>query len=125
MSEIDFDAEPDASDPISQILSGQPPVRYYGRYWSDQVQSGHRALAGLARDRYREVRFEDLVARPGEVLREICDFFELDAERGDWLDCAAALVRGTPPRRFPNLAADEQARLAAACAPGRALLGQK
>jgi hypothetical protein len=122
MAEIDFDAPPTPEDPISRILSGEPPVEYYGRYWSDQMAHGLAARERLAADAYHEVRFERLVEAPVEVLREIAGFFELDAE-GDWVVRAAALVQGVPATRFDRLAPDEQRRLADACQPGRALLG--
>ncbi len=121
MSEIDFNAPPKPSDAISQILGGQPSVTYYGRYWSDQIVHGFEAARHLGAERYREVRFEDLVAKPREVLAGICDFFELEV--GDWIERAADLVRGTPPSRFPSLPACEQDLLREACEPGRALLG--
>ena len=121
MSEIDFDASPKPSDAISQILAGQPSVTYYGRYWSDQVVNGFRAVRNLEADRYREVRFEDLIAQPGEVVADICEFFELEV--GDWIERAVGLVHGIPPSRFPDLPACEQALLREACGPGRALLG--
>ena len=121
MSEVDFGAAPEPADAISRILSGQPPVAYYGRYWSDQVLNGFRALRHLDADCYLEVRFEELVSKPAEVLDRICDFFQL--ERGAWVDQAAGLVRGTPSSRFSALPEDERVVLAEACAPGRALLG--
>lgn len=124
MSEIDFDAPLDASDPLSKLLSSRPDVSYYGRYWSDQVLHGDEARKGIDPQRYHEVRFEDLVTKPDAVLEEICDFFALDASPGGWTHRAAGLVRGLPPARFPDLPGDEQARLVEACRPGRAVLGQ-
>ena len=121
MAEVDFAAAPEPTDAISRILSGQPPVAYYGRYWSDQVIHGFRALRYLDADGYLEVRFEDLVSKPAQVLDRICDFFEFD--RGAWIDRAVGLVRGIPPSRFSALPEAERALLAEACAPGRALLG--
>jgi hypothetical protein len=46
-------------------------------YWRRFVRAGRRGgrMAGL--DRYREVRYEELVARPETVLRSLCDFLEL------------------------------------------------
>ena len=124
MSEIDFDAPPDPNDPVSRILDGQPPIAYYGRYWSDQVGNGFRALRELDANRYHEVRFEDLAAKPEQVLFEICRFFDLDPKRDKWIERAVSLVRGIPPSRFPNLPPDEQALLKEACHPGRTLLRQ-
>lgn len=112
-----------ADDSISQMLASRPPVEYFGRYWSQELQNGMPAAGELARDRYAEVRFEDLIARPNETLRTISDFFELPAGAG-WLDRAAALIRGVPPYRFDKLSPDQQSRLAEACRPGMRLLGR-
>ncbi len=113
----------DASDPISRMLASRPPVEYFGRYWTQELTRGYRAATKLNADQYLEVRFEELIARPRETLRAIGDFFELDAG-GDWVDRAAALIRGVPPTRFDKLSADEQERLAEACRPGMQLLGR-
>ena len=43
---------------------------------------------------------------------------------GDWILRAAALVRGVPARRVPELARAERDALEAACRPGQVLLGR-
>ena len=121
---IDLDAPPDPQDPISRILGSRPPAEYFGRYWTDQIVRGFRALGRLNADQYLEVRFEDLVSAPRDTLRVISDFLELDPDRDGWIERAAALVRGVPPPRFAQLPADEQERLAEACRPGRQLVGR-
>jgi putative sulfotransferase len=113
-----------ATDAITQMLESKPPVEYFGRYWTQLIARGFRCLGQLDAEQYREIRFEDLVANPREVLRTIGEFFELDAEKDDWIDRAAGLVRGIPPTRFERLSADEQRRLADACRVGQQLLGQ-
>ena len=123
LDEIDFSAPPSPTDGISRILASRPPVEYFGRYWTDQLIQGFRCLKQLNADQYIEVRFEDLVAKPREVLRIISDFFELDADRDAWIERAAALVHGIPPTRFDQLSKDEQERLSQACWVGRQLLG--
>jgi hypothetical protein len=120
---LDLQATPTCSDPISQILASRPCAHYFGRYWNDQVLRGYRALPRLDPDRYCEVRFEDLLERPGEVLGGIGAFFGLDADPG-WVARAAALVEGVPARRVPELASEEREALAAACRPGQQLLGR-
>ena len=121
---IDLDAAPDPQDAISRILASRPPAEYFGRYWTDQIVRGFRALGRLNADQYLEVRFEDLVSRPRDVLRMIGQFFELDADRGGWIERAAALVHGVPPTRFELLCRDERQRLDDACRVGRQLLGR-
>jgi len=119
---FDLHAEPDPLDPISRILASRPPVEYYGRYWSDQIANGFRAIEAIEPECYRAIRFEDLVSDPRTVLAEICEFFALDAGRGDWVARAAARVRGIPPLRAPQLAAEERALLDLVCRPGQELL---
>jgi len=114
----------DASDPVSRMLASRPDVEHFGRFWSNQVERGMDACEALPADRYLEVRFEDLVREPVPVLRRIGEFFELDLEQKAWLDAAAALIRGTPPSRFAELAPEEQERLAEACRPGMRRIGR-
>lgn len=109
-------------DPISGMLESRQPVECYGRYWTDQLIRGFRDLKRLNADQYLEVRFEDLIATPAQVLRRISAFFALDPDRDAWIQRAAALVRGTPPLRFGTLSKDEQERLKQACSVGSQLL---
>ncbi len=120
---IDLDAEPDSADPVSQILASRPPVEYFGRYWSDQLARGYRAVRRLDADQYLELVFEELVAEPRAALERIAGFFELPAN-GDWIDRAAALIHGSPPTRFGGLGEDDQRRLAEACRTGQQLVGR-
>lgn len=120
---LDLHGAPTGHDVISRILESRPPARYFGRYWSDQLERGHAALPRLEPGQYASVKFEDLVARPGQMLEGVCRFLDLDAG-GGWIARAAALVRGVPPTRFEKLPPDEQSELAAACRPGRAHLAE-
>jgi putative sulfotransferase len=115
---------PRADDPITAMLQSQPPAEFFGRYWSELIARGFRALPRLDADQYLAVRFEDLVAKPAEVLATIADFFAFEPADDGWIERAAALVRGIPPTRFDGLAPDEQERLDASCRAGRQLLGQ-
>ncbi len=124
LDQIDLSVPPQPGDPISRILDSRPAVEYFGRYWTDQLIQGFRSLTRINADQYLEVRFEDLVSRPRDVLRLTCDFFELDPDTDGWIDRAAALVRGVPPTRFDKLTEEEQERLARACVVGRQLLGR-
>ena len=104
-----------ATETIDRLLETRPPVELFGRYWTQQVEAGSKALATIDPARVLEVRFEALVADPRRHLLEIRDFFELGG--GDaWIERGAALVRGIPPLRFPDLSPDEQQRLDDACA---------
>jgi hypothetical protein len=121
---LDLHAPPTGDDRLSRIIASRPPAHYFGRFWSDQVIRGFRALRRLDRDRYLEVRFEDLVTGRRGVLDGIADFLELGEERA-WIGRAAALIRGVPPRRFDALPPHEQEALREACRPGLALLGRE
>jgi hypothetical protein len=120
---LDLDAAPSGDDAISRILASRPPAAYFGRYWCDQVVRGFRALRQLDADQYLEVRFEDLIARPGEVLAEIARFFELEEDPG-FAERGAALVRGRPAERVAKLDPPERAELLEACRSGSQLLGR-
>jgi len=116
-------AAPD-DDRIGQLLEARPSAEYFGRFWTEQVRRGIAAVPKLDPQRYRVLRFEDLVARPREVIAEVAGFLELPDAQGGWLDAAAALVRGAPPSRVLELPPGEAALLREACAPGNALLGR-
>jgi hypothetical protein len=116
-------AVPD-DDRIGRMLESRPSAEYFGRFWTEQVRRGMAAVPKLDRERYREVRFEDLVAEPRAVVAEVAEFLELPDACGPWLDEAAALVRGAPRSRVGDLPPDEASRLREACRPGNALLGR-
>jgi hypothetical protein len=122
---IDVHAPPSGDDPISQILESRPPPAAFGRYWTDQVLHGYRALANLDTDQYLEIRFEDVCNEPRKSMQIIADFFELPSREDDWMDRAAAIVRGLPPARFDQLAQKEQDALRAECRAGGVLLGRE
>ena len=122
---IDFASPPDPGDTISRILAARPPPEYFGRYWSDQIVRGRAALDALPAERLLEVAFEDLVHSPERVVLEIAEFFALGEPgptRDAWMTRAAALVRGVPPARFPELSADERDALVEACIPGTSIM---
>ena len=120
---VDLHEAPTGDDPISRVLASRPPPERFGRYWTDQVLHGFRALRRLDADRYAEVRFEDLVERPRETLEAIARFFVLPDDAG-WIERAAKRVRGAPPLRAPDLPPAQRAALEEACRPGQVLLGR-
>jgi putative sulfotransferase len=116
-------AAPD-DDRIGQLLESRPSAEYFGRFWTEQVRRGMAAVPKLDPQRYHALRFEDLVARPREVIAEVAEFLELPDAQKAWLDAAAALVRGAPPSRALALPPGEAKLLREAWARGNALLGR-
>lgn len=112
-------------DPIREVLEARPPAELFGRFWSDQVARGYRALPRLRPEQVLELRFEDLIAHPRQTLREVARFFALDPDRGDWTLRAAELVGPPPKSRFAELAPGEAERLRAACRTAQSLLGRE
>ena len=115
------DLDEDAA--ISHAIETPPPVEVAGRYWSEQVERGVAALAGLPADRCLTVRFEDLLADPPDTMVPLASFLQPPVD-ADFADSAAALVGTPPPSRMDRIDAGERAALHAATAPGRALLGR-
>jgi hypothetical protein len=46
-------------------------------FWRDRVTRGRAGGERVGPSRYREIRYEDLVAAPEPTLRGVCEFFEL------------------------------------------------
>jgi hypothetical protein len=120
---VDLTTPPRPDDAISQILASRPPVEAFGRYWSDQVMRGAEALKHAVPSHFLAVKFEDLTAKPGEVVSRIAAFFGLEGG-GDWLARSAGLVHGTAASRFATLSDRERAALDAASRPGMIQLGR-
>jgi hypothetical protein len=62
--------------PARTSLWQDSPVAAAALWWEWQVGTGRRDATGLG-SVYREVRYEALVTRPEETLRELVDFLEL------------------------------------------------
>jgi hypothetical protein len=108
---------------IDYALENPPPLQDVGRYWSDQVLNGYRALAKLDRSQYLEVRFEDLLNTPRDTLQQVATFFELDSPES-FLQHASSLCKSAPALRHLELNEHQQQELMASCRPGQCLLGR-
>lgn len=110
-----------------------PWVTKIAERWLQRVSAGRRAAQALPGERYLEVRYEDLVAEPGQALRRICAFVGITFEdemleyhrRGDTLVAASErqlhqkLNRPPQPRdvqRFRNELPAHRTWLFEACA---------
>ena len=76
LSMLDW-ARPDRGPGRFQLWQDRP-VAVCALSWRWHVTTGRRDGIRLGRDRYHEVRYEDLVAKPEEALRRIAHFLELD-----------------------------------------------
>jgi hypothetical protein len=75
----------DGRDVALSYMDGDFEVKTLGQaaiYWDRFVRAGRAAGARLGPERYREVRYEDLVAEPERVLGEICEFIGLPFDDG-------------------------------------------
>jgi hypothetical protein len=61
---------------------GPSDVPSAARFWQDRVTQGREGGARIGSDRYREIRYEDLLADPENELRAICAFLGLPFEEG-------------------------------------------
>lgn len=91
-----------------------------GHYWSGEIRAGLEELAGLGGEQLLTLRYEDLLARPREVLERFFRFI-LRGDPGPGLDAMAAAIR-PPASDWRGLPAAEAAALDRACAPGFAAL---
>jgi hypothetical protein len=55
---------------------GPPTPVAAASVWQRQVRTGRRAGRQLPAERYLELRLENLIAEPGRVLREACEFLD-------------------------------------------------
>ena len=50
-------------------------------YWKRFVEAGRRAGAALGSERYREIRYEDLIDAPERNISNLCEFVGIEYER--------------------------------------------
>jgi hypothetical protein len=108
---------------ISHAIETPPPCWAVGRYWSDQVLRGFRAMPGLDRNQILQVRFEELVEDPRTTLATVAAFLELPDDP-EFLVRACGLVGRRPRSRFDQLGDADRDELREACRPGQVLLGR-
>ena len=81
------------------------PVVNAIRLWRSRVRAGREAGRALGDARYREIRYEDLVADPDTTLRAVCSFIGLrfsDRMLRHW-EHAAQMLAGMPDRHHHRL----------------------
>lgn len=69
---------------LSLLRTGLGPRSVYtaARCWKDHVVAARRDGAPLGSQQFKEVRYEDLAARPELTMRELCDFLEVPFDQG-------------------------------------------
>jgi hypothetical protein len=116
-------AAPDG-DRMGRLIESRPSAEYFGRFWTGQVERGLDVLEKTERSQVHTVRFEDLLAKPRDVLAEVAEFLALPDPGGAWLNDATELVRERPPSHLSQLPHEEAERLRDACEPGNTRLGR-
>lgn len=99
-----------------------PPVETFGWVWNALIERGTAFLDTLPPERVLSMRFEALLESPREEMARFIDFVGPELADDRWLDEVSTLPRPLKPR-WPDLPADQRARLAEACAPGQEILG--
>ncbi len=85
---------------------GPQTVEEAALYWRYYVQRGRRAGAQLGSHRYCELQYEDLIADPASVLREVCCFLDLEYHPAmlDYFSHAGSMLQAMPrPQQHRNL----------------------
>jgi hypothetical protein len=75
--------------------------------WRSQVEQGRADGMALGPQRYREVRYEDLLDDPERVARDLCDFIDVEFDPGmlSYYERAGTIIAGQPfPDEHKNLA---------------------
>ena len=110
-------------DPIRQRLNDrQPSYQQFGEFWSDLVSIGVTEMAKLDPSQLLTIHFEELMARPADVLRTVADFWEFPESPG-WLERAVRTIEA-PPSKLAALPDADRAALERGCLAGRYLLGE-
>jgi len=94
----------------------------YGGLWSQMILRGQKLLAALPPERVLALRYEEMVQRPQEKLRELIAFIDPSLSNDAWLREAARVPRPNPPK-YLSLDPETRRRLTETCAPGLQALG--
>ena len=94
----------------------------YGSLWSQMIVRGQKLLDALPPDRVLSLRYEDVLQRPHEKLKELIEFIDPSLSNDGWLKQAARVPRANPAK-YLSLDAETHRRLTEACAPGLEALG--
>ena len=107
---------------LEKMMQREFDLEDYGEMWSQMILSGTAYLSSLPSDRVLALRYEDVLERPRQKLRELMEFIDPDLADDIWLDEAARIPRPNPPK-YVTLEPQARSRLTQACAPGLEALG--
>jgi hypothetical protein len=68
----------DAALSLMDVPFGPNGIQEAARLWRRRVRAGREGGKQLGAGRYREIRYEELIDRPEDVLRSMCPFAGLD-----------------------------------------------
>lgn len=97
------------------------PIEKLGASWSNAESHALTLMAQLPFGRVYQLRYENLVAAPEQVLAAMAPFIGVPEPNKDWLKAAAALVKVKPPA-LPTLPEAQRARLEESCRVAMGLL---
>ncbi len=101
--------------PIAEALKFDLPIVEFGRYWSDMMIKGLKALADDGRP-VLHVSYESLTGNPEAELRRVFEFMGVGVD-ARYLDAATSSMRA-PRLRVHHLAPSVKRTLRNACKPG-------
>jgi hypothetical protein len=113
--------DPAESDPFRRRVDGPQSLSRYAEYWSYSIARGYSVLPRIGAENFLEIRFEDLLADPPAVLRQVAAFFQMPDDAA-WIARAVKHIKGEVPSRAGRLHAAEQAELDKGCYYGQLLL---
>ena len=107
---------------LEKLMRQQFDLEAYGDLWSRMILSGQAYLSTLPAERLLALRYEDVLERPREKLRQLIEFIDPGLVDDKWLDKASLIPRPNPAK-YLALDAETRQRLTFACAPGLKALG--
>lgn len=107
-----------------KLMHQEFDLESYGKLWSQMILGSQAYLSSLPADRFLALRYEDMLQRPREKLKELTEFIDPSLADDAWLDEAAPIARPNPCK-YLSLDPETQSRLTRACEPGLTALGYR
>lgn len=113
---------PDRFDPAA-FRAYDIPASLFGSYWSDEMKRGMEALSAVPKDRVFHLWYEDILERPTECARLICDFLGPGYADEEWIRRCATRV-SAPTSSWRALPEEKRHSLDDACRDGFSVLAE-